>query len=98
MWWHHVEAEEPFNVLVNYWWNPGRQSAGNPLNALIHALISVKGLPAEQRQVWRDIFEHYVFSEDADAFAHIPQGRLGVLGDLDEDSVRQLRAVLRGKI
>ena len=22
-WFHHVEALEPFNMLVNYWWNPG---------------------------------------------------------------------------
>ena len=98
MWWHHVEALDAFNVLVNYWWNPGRQGAGNPLNALIHALLSVKGLPAGQRKVWRDIFEHYVFSDDAGAFDHIPQDRRGVLGDLDADTVRQLRSVLRNKV
>lgn len=22
-WFHHVEALEPFNLLVNYWWSPG---------------------------------------------------------------------------
>lgn len=25
-WFHHVEALEPFNVLVNYWWSPSREA------------------------------------------------------------------------
>lgn len=26
MWWHYVEAEGSFNMLVNYWWNEGSAS------------------------------------------------------------------------
>ncbi len=98
MWWHHVEAEAPLNILVNYWWNIGRQGGGNPLNALIHAMMTTRGLPIEQRRVWRDIFDHYVFGEHEGDFGHIPEDRLGVLGDLDADTIRRLRTVLRGKI
>jgi hypothetical protein len=97
MWWHHVEALDDFNVLVNYWWNTGRH-AGNPLNVLIHALLSIKGLPPEQREVWRGLFEHYIFSDDPETFSHIPRGSLGVLGDMDDEMARQLRAMLRNKL
>lgn len=27
-WWHHVEALEKFNMLVNYWWDARKESAG----------------------------------------------------------------------
>lgn len=97
MWWHHVEALDDFNVLVNYWWNTGRH-AGNPLNVLIHALLSIKGLPPEQREAWRGLFEHYIFSDDPQALSHIPEERRGILGDMDEEMARQLRAMLRNKL
>ena len=31
LWWHHVEALSPFNMLVNYWWNDGPSDAGPAL-------------------------------------------------------------------
>jgi len=98
MWWHHVEALDTFNVLVNYWWQPSRHATGNPLNVLIHALLSIRDLPPAQRRAWAGMFDHYVFAtEDAD-FSHIPPGRLGVLGEIDEVMAKQLRAMLRNKL
>jgi len=97
MWWHHVEALDSLNVLVNYWWSTGRRGTGNPLYALIHALLGIKDLSAVQRRAWRGIFEHYVFGDD-EASAHIPENARGVLGDMDEATARQLRAMLRDKL
>ena len=97
MWWHHVQGLESLNVLINYWWTPTRRAHGNPLNALVHALLSIRGLPSAQREAWRGLFEHYVFSDDAD-LSHIPEHRRGVLGDIDADMARQLRAMLRSKL
>ncbi len=94
MWWHHVESLEAFNVLVNYWWRSTPAFQGSPLNALHHAIMSLRDLPVEQRRVWRDLFELYVFNEDEHAFDHIPDNARGVLGEVDEASARALKAQL----
>lgn len=98
MWWHHVEGLDPFNVLINHWWLPVPSYLGAPHDALLHALLSIRALPAEQRGAWRRIFEHYVFAPQDDALAHIPEGRRGVLGKLDADGARKLRAILRNNL
>jgi hypothetical protein len=98
MWWHHVEALDTFNVLVNYWWRGGAAGMGTPLDALVHALLCLKGLPREQRKAWRGIFDHYIFEDNPDGFSHIPQRSLGILGQLDQTVARQLRAMLRSKL
>ena len=33
LWYHHVEASAPFNVLINYWW---RDTPRTPVVALCH--------------------------------------------------------------
>jgi hypothetical protein len=94
MWWHHVEALERFNVLVNYWW---RQSPGymdTPTTALMHAIMTVRDLPPAQRAAWRGLFDHYVFDADDKTAAHIPPAARRVLGPLDADATRALRAQL----
>ena len=94
MWWHHMEGLEGFNVLVNYWW---RQSPGymdSPMNALMLALLSVRDLPPEQRETWREMFRHYIFDADDDTAAHIPGPARGVLAPIDETTARELRARL----
>lgn len=94
MWWHHIQALEDLNVLVNYWW---RQSPGymdTPTNALMHALMTVRDLPLEQREAWRALFEHYVFGAAEDKVVHIPPAARGILGPLDGDAVRNIRAQL----
>jgi Cupin-like domain len=98
LWWHHVESLGPFNVLINYWWRSVPAVMGTPMDVLIHALLSIKGLPVEQKQAWRGILEHYIFSEDPTAFSHIPQDSLGILDSLDETTAKQLRAMLRSKL
>jgi Cupin-like domain len=94
MWWHHVEALDGFNVLVNYWW---RQSPGHmdtPMNALWLALLSVRDLPPAQREAWRCLFDHYVFAADAQVSQHIPPPARGALSPLGPDAARTLRARL----
>lgn len=94
MWWHHVEGLDSFNVLINYWWRNTPAWLGTPLDALNHALLSIRDLPPVQRGIWRDIFEHYVFAPDEDVAAHIPEERRGVLAPIDEMTARRLRALL----
>lgn len=92
LWWHHVRATGPLNLLVNYWWEPADMLAngigGQPFDAFVHALRNVRRLPAKQRNAWRAFFEHYVFHANGDPAAHIPEGRRGVLED-KPDAVRE---------
>ncbi|MEP5765174.1 MAG: cupin-like domain-containing protein [Halieaceae bacterium] len=98
LWWHHVEALETFNVLVNYWWRDDPAAVGTPMDVLIHALLNMQGLTAGQKRAWKNLFEHYVFDDQPEAFAHIPDARLGILGDIDATTARQLRTMLRSKL
>ena len=66
MWWHHVEGLDTLNVLVNYWWRNEPAYLGTPLDVLRHALLGIRDLPVEQREVWRDIFDHYIFTAGED--------------------------------
>ncbi|WP_310385594.1 cupin-like domain-containing protein [Roseateles sp.] len=95
MWWHHVEALEPFNLLVNYWWRQSPEQMDAPVNALMLALMTLRDLPPAQRRAWAKLFDHYVFAADAETAAHIPAHARRVLAaPLDEDSARMLRARL----
>jgi hypothetical protein len=98
MWWHHVEALDAFNVLVNYWWQRTPAYLGAPAGALMHALLSLRGLPPEQRAAWHRILEYYVFDTDNGAMAHVPEARRGVLGGIDERRARSLRALLLNQL
>jgi hypothetical protein len=96
MWWHHVESLSQFNVLINYWWRQVGLYMGAPLDALNHALLSIKDLPEEQRKAWRNIFDYYIFSPQNQN--HIPQDKRGVLNPIDENLARQLRALLLNRL
>lgn len=98
MWWHHVEGLDGFNVLVNYWWRQSPTYMGTPVNVLNHALMTIRDLPPEQRKVWHDLFEYYVFDSDESTFEHIPERARGPLAKVDEDIARRLRADLLNKL
>ena len=97
MWWHHVESLDSINVLVNYWWRKSPAYMGPPIDVLLHALLSLRDLPAEQKKAWENIFAHYVFEQDSHV-EHIPVDSLGVLGPMDETQARKLRAMLIAKL
>lgn len=94
MWWHHMQALDSYNVLVNYWWRQSPRWMDTPMNALLHAIMSVRDLPPAQREIWREAFRHYVFEADAQTSAHIPETMRGALAPLDEARARELRARL----
>jgi hypothetical protein len=94
MWWHHVEALDPFNVLVNYWWRDSPRYLGQPQDALNHALLAIRDLPEDEKQLWRQMFDYYVFGDPAAVAAHIPPKARGILAPLDAEQAGKLRANL----
>ncbi len=98
MWWHHVESLDSFNVLVNYWWRQSPDYMDQPMNALMLALLSVRDLPKEQREAWANIFSHYVFHPGEQTASHIPEHARRLLGPMDADVARSLRAQILKKL
>ena len=97
LWWHHVESLERVNMLVNYWWiraAPGYATPPFALDALLHAVATLRGLPADQRRAWRAVFDHYIFDPDRDVASHIPPARRSVLGPMSTEQHAQVRAFL----
>lgn len=94
LWWHHVEALDRFNVMINYWWRSRPAWLAEPHDALLAALLAIRDLPAESRAHWRHVFDHYVFAPGETVTAHIPEGGRGILDPLTPDTAGQLRAYL----
>ncbi|MGL4439150.1 MAG: cupin-like domain-containing protein [Bosea sp. (in: a-proteobacteria)] len=98
MWWHHVEGLDPFNVLLNYWWRETPRHLGQPQDALNHAIMAIRDLPATEKQLWRALFDHYVFENDADVVAHIPEAARSVLGPMTAENAAKIRTFLLGAL
>src|SRR5688500_4335814 len=95
MWWHHVEALDPVSVLANYWWElTDKPWQGSPFKALAHAIMSIRDLPARERDIWRVWFDHYVFGAGHDAVAHLPPHARGPIGDMTPETARAVKAHL----
>lgn len=94
-WYHHVEALERFNILVNYWWNDARPELGSPWDAMLHGMMSLRSLPTDQRAAWRAMFDHYVFLENDDPAAHLPDHVHGSLAATAPADIAAMRAQLK---
>ncbi len=94
MWWHQVEALGAFNVMVNYWWGTTPLYIDTPQNTLLHAMLSLRDRPEQEKRAWRAIFEYYIFGPAERAAAHLPEAARGPLATMDENKARRLRAYL----
>ncbi|MBC9033418.1 cupin-like domain-containing protein [Sphingomonas sp. JC676] len=98
LWWHHVEALDAFNVLVNYWWNTSPAFMDTPQNTLLHAMLSLRDRPEPEKAAWKALFDYYIFGPGEQARAHLPEHARGPLGPLDETAARRLRAQLLNRL
>lgn len=98
LWWHQVEALDPFNVLVNYWWNSAPAHADTPMNTLLHGLLNLRDRPEPEKRGWKALFDYYVFGPADRAGAHLPDAARGPLGVMDDMTARRLRALLLDRL
>jgi hypothetical protein len=94
MWWHHVEALDAFNVLVNYWWRDTPRWLGQPQDALNLAMMAIRDLPDDEKAHWRDMFDYYVFANGDEVTAHIPEEGRSILAPLTAESAARIRGFL----
>ena len=94
LWWHQVESFGPLNILINYWWRDVPSFMGNPMDALMHSILSVRDLPDYQKQNWINMFQHYVFNYENKNFDHIPKDIHGAVGNIDDNLAKKIRALL----
>lgn len=96
-WWHHVEALDAVNILVNYWYDSN--GGGRPFIAFLMALAEIRDLPAPQRAAWRQWFDHFVFTDDPDGTtAHLPDRAKGVQGPASPGRTETIRAYIRNAL
>jgi hypothetical protein len=98
LWWHHVEALDSFNAMINYWWNTSPAFMDTPQNTLLHALLSLRDRPDAEKRAWRELFDYYIFGPAEVAAAHLPEAARGNLAPLDEMKARRLRANLLNRL
>lgn len=95
LWWHGVESLDPINAMVNIWWRDVPSYFGSPMNALLHAVLSLRDLPEGQRQSWKTVFDNLVFETNGPALDHLPTAARGAFGDLTRSSAAHLRDLLK---
>lgn len=91
-WWHNVRSEGPLNILVNYWWNEARDDGMSAYHAFYTALVSLRHMPDDQRDAWRNVFDHYIFRRHGDPLAHLPVRNHGILGEQSAGGMLRLKA------
>jgi hypothetical protein len=98
LWWHHVEALDSFNAMINYWWNTSPAFMDSPQITLLHGLLSLRDRPEHEKNAWRALFDYYVFGPADRAGQHLPEHARGNLAPMDEIKSRRLRTFLLSRL
>ena len=90
-WWHHVQSLTPFNILVNYWWDEQPAQNVEAMDAFLHAVLALRDLPPQRRDIWKTMMDYYVFATHGDPVAHLPVADRGALGPMTADQLDRTR-------
>jgi hypothetical protein len=94
LWWHAVASLDELGAMINFWWRDAEPPLLTPLNALYHAVITMRDLPPNELAAWRVLFGHYIFGENGDPVAHLPERARGILGKRTPELVARVKKLL----
>lgn len=94
LWWHAVASLDEVGAMINFWWREAEPPLLTPLNALYHAVITMKNLPPRELASWRVLFDHYVFGGNGDPVEHLPERARGILGRRTPELVARVKKLL----
>lgn len=94
LWWHAVASLDELGAMINFWWRDAEPPLLTPLNALYHSVITMKNLPPRELDAWRTLFDHYVFRDNGDPAAHLPENARGILGRRTPELVARVKKLL----
>ena len=80
--------------MINFWWRDAEPPLLTPLNALYHAVITMRNLPAGELERWRIMFDHYLFGDNGDPVAHLPENARGIFGRRTPELVARVKKLL----
>ena len=92
LWLHAVRSDGPFGMLVNFWWRDGPAHLVTPMLTLMHAQLTLRGMPRREREAWRVLFDAYAFADDP--APHLPEAAKGVIGEATPERLGWLRRML----
>lgn len=101
LWWHHVQALDDLNLLLNYWWDGAIASDAkgpSPYDAMLYALLAFQTAAPRQRRNWQALFEHFVFNQDPQSTSHIPADVPALQRELTAHDRHQLQQWLRQQL
>ncbi len=61
---------------------------------MMHAVLSMRELPSNEKKAWRAMFDHYIFQLDGDPMEHVPEHARGFLGEMTPERVGGLKNYL----
>lgn len=94
-WWHAVESLENINLLINYWWGNLPKHAPSPNHSLMHSMLSIAKLNPAQRESWKHFFDYFVFKQESDPSAHLPESLNDLTTSLTDEQQQQVHEFLR---
>ncbi len=95
-WWHHVRSTGRLAMLINYWWRDGPAHLKDPWGTLYLAMLMIRDLPERYRDVWQNLFSHYVFKSDGEPGLHLDPKDRGLMRPFPPDGFyRAMDKVLR---